>query len=249
MSKWEDQIKAALDSGTQSAADKKDSIWDNIEKQIKEGNMRQKRRHLGKIIAAVVAVGLVVTAFTPMGQAAIGSIADLFAPEKNIKLDMEGMQESTDQQLHVGTQQGEDGVTYVLYVDEDRYQFVASESGDKIVPKDFPSNLPEVSMQITQDAGTAPEAIAASLKESLGSKYKTVIDAEATDKPIAAIRLKAQTGYEGEDAVVDYYLIDNTQGGTFIITLKYFVEAEEGHGARFEQMLSEFSIVSSKQAQ
>jgi len=134
-------------------------------------------------------------------------------------------------------------------VDEERYDFVALESGDKIVPKDFPSDLPEVSMQISQDTDAAPEAVVARLKEDLGSKYKIVKDIETVEKPLAAIRLKALTGYEGDDAVVEYYLVDNTQGGTFIITLKYFVEAEEGHGARFEQMLGEFSIVSNKQAQ
>ena len=249
MNNWVEQIKAVLNAGTQSAADKKNDLWNSIEKQIKEGNMKKKRGHIGKVIAAVVAVGLVVTAFTPMGQAAIGSIADLFAPERSITLDMEGMQENTEQQLHVGTQQDEDGVTYVLYVDEERYDFVASEAGDKIVPKDFPSNLPEVSMQVMQDANAAPEAVAAQLREGLGSQYKIVKDTEAIEKPLDAIRVKALTGYEGDDAVVEYYLVDNTQGGTFIITLKYFVEAEEGHGARFEQMLGEFSIVSAKQAQ
>jgi RNA polymerase sigma factor (sigma-70 family) len=42
--------------------------------------------------------------------------------------------------------------------------------------------------------------------------------------------------------VVKYYLIDNGQGGTFVIEQHYFVEASEGHGARFDNMLKQFQV-------
>jgi len=252
MNRFDDDLKAAIKAGTQKAAEKKKDIWNNIEKQLKEGNMSRKKSHAGKIIAAVIAAGLVITGFTPLGQAAINSIAQLFEPQRAIDVVIEGDTEQTDQQLHVGTMEPDildDSVTYVLYVDEERYEFVSSETGDRIVPKGYPSDLPEVYMQIVQNTELTPQDAAAKIKAELVTSYIEVRDIEQITAPVDAIRLIAINGYEWNDDIVVYYFIDNTQGGTFIITAKYFVEAEEGHGARFEQMLADFEIVSVKQAQ
>lgn len=245
MKKHDEKIKAALDAGTQGAAQKQQQVWNNIEHKLEEVNMSRKRGHAGRWIAAAVVVGLTITAFTPLGQAAIASIADLFAPQKPIDVIVEGEKEDTDQQLIVGPQEpGESAVTYVLYLDEERYEVV----GDKIVPRDFPDELPEVSMTISQSAQT-PDELAAQIKAQLDADYSVTYDAQSVTQPIAAIHLRALSGYEWDDEMIEYYLVDNTQGGTFVITFKYFIEAEEGHGARFMQMLTEFHIVSADQVQ
>jgi len=250
MNKFDEDLQAAIKEGTRSAADKKHDVWNKIEQQYRKDHMRMKRFLAGKMIAAAVAVAIVITGFTPLGQAAIGSIAELFEPQKNIPVEVEGMEEQTEQQLHVGTLDTvKDGVTYVLYIDEERYEFIASQDGDRIIPKDYPSNYPEVYMQIVQNAELSPEDAAAQVKAELEKTYAEVRECEQITKPVSAIRLVAIEGYEWNDSVVSTYFIDNTQGGTFIITAKYFVEAEEGHGARFEQMLADFEIVSAKQAE
>lgn len=243
MNNYDDKVKQAINTGTQGAADKKEEVRLKIAEQLKEENMK-KRGHAGKIAAAVVAAGLIVTAFTPLGQAAISSISDLFAPQKNIEVVIEGDPEQTDQQLHVGTQEpGDSAVTYVMYIDDTRYEVVRSESGDIITPRDYPDNMPAVYMHIAQDAETTPQALAEKINAELKDGYAIVNDAAQVTEPLSAIRLWAAEGYDSDDEFVEYYLVDNTQGGTFVIKLMYFVEAQEGHGARFAQMLKEFTVI------
>ncbi|MED4970575.1 RNA polymerase sigma factor [Parageobacillus toebii] len=51
-----------------------------------------------------------------------------------------------------------------------------------------------------------------------------------------------ESGRQWNDEVAKYYLVDNGQGGTFVIEQHYFVEASEGHGARFDNMLKQFQV-------
>ena len=46
-----------------------------------------------------------------------------------------------------------------------------------------------------------------------------------------------------DDAVMKVYVLDNTAGGVFVVKMRYFTEAEEGHGARLEAMLNGFEII------
>ena len=41
----------------------------------------------------------------------------------------------------------------------------------------------------------------------------------------------------------ELWFVDDGQGGTFTITSRYFLEAEEGPGARFRDMVSSFRVV------
>ena len=50
-------------------------------------------------------------------------------------------------------------------------------------------------------------------------------------------------GQKWDDEVVHAYVISNGKEGSFVITERYFLEAAEGHGARFYAMLQEFQIL------
>ena len=52
---------------------------------------------------------------------------------------------------------------------------------------------------------------------------------------------------EFSDVYENIYIVDNQAGGSFLIECKLFVEAEEGHGARFGNMLETFEVVKSSQ--
>jgi hypothetical protein len=91
------------------------------------------------------------------------------------------------------------------------------------------------------------------LLEELKETYDTVYDIESVDSPVKGLKLMAHDGRmdaenkedmpQGHSPIVKIYLVDNTDGGTFVITLKYFIEAEEGHGSRMDAMLREFTVV------
>ena len=260
MKDTEKDIILAIKQGTEGAARQKDKVWNDMQKGLEAAKMKEKRtknrRNIWKALAAVLLVGAVFLAATPSGRAAVGSLMDLFEPERNIDYQIEGQDENGDYQLHTGSQTatpapgetaapspGGDAVSYVIYVDESRYYVEAVDGTDRIVPLDFPEDLPETYMAISQDTGRTPAEVAEALHVQLEGSYEYVVEPEDVTYPLDAVHVRARTGNEWNSEVVSYYLIDNTVGGTFIIEEHYFLEAEEGHGARFSTMLKEFEIV------
>jgi len=62
-------------------------------------------------------------------------------------------------------------------------------------------------------------------------------------EPINSIFIYAGGATKWNDPVSKYYFVDNTKGGTFVIKQQLFLEAAEGHGVRFDNMVKEFKIV------
>jgi len=262
MNKLDNDLQKAILENTQPAANNKDATWQDILKKTEGMKMtRQNRPRIAGLIAACLVLMLVIgSLFTPTGKAAVARIIDLFESEKSIVTEIEGEAETADQQLQIGTtpspeidtSQQQALMAYIMYVDESMYSFESANGTDIIKPLNFPETLPEVSMEITQVAGVPKENLAADIKEELINEYETVYEPYSVTEPFEAICINAHDGDlngtketmpQWDSKVVKYYLIDNTLGGTFVIKMKYFIEAEEGHGARFEAMLKEFIII------
>lgn len=268
MNDFKKDINRAYEKGTQNAADKKDDVWAGISRSLEEQKMsrkKYKKNKIGLIIAAAAVLLVVLTAFTPAGQAAVSKIIDLFAPEKEVKTELEGTTEEHEYQLHTPeitpAEQAEEtsgetkqAMTYAMYIDGSRYSAETVEGVDWIKPMDYPEDYPEVSMSIYQEKDKSPSEIAAELQNVITAEYDTVYEPEEVESPVPSIHISAHDGLlEGDiekkdmpqwDAkVIDIYLADNTQGGTFVITLKYFMEATEGHGERLTGMLKEFTVI------
>ncbi len=141
-----------------------------------------------------------------------------------------------------------EGPGYVIYVDESMYKLVKQDGKDRIVPKIDPgNNLPEVYMEIQRVADKSPQEIATQLETELRSSFENVDNYGVVKEPIESISLHARAGLKPDSTIVNYYLVDDNQGGTFVIKQQYFLEAAEGHGARFYHMLKEFKIVASQE--
>lgn len=209
-----------------------------------ERKMPRKKSALGKIISiGTVAAVLLITLSTQTqpGQAALEKIRQYFEPEKKIVDQIEGMDEIIDGKLQ------DSEIGYVLYYDQERYKIVKEDSIDRIEPIENFENIPEVYMEISQDKDRTPEEVTAELKKTLKTDFDNVNDAQNVSEPVVGINIHAiNGGTNWDDEVVNYYLVDNTKGGTFIIKQKYFLEASEGHGARFYNMLKGFVIVPAK---
>ncbi len=279
MNDFEKDIKRAYKQGTQNAADKKGDVWDAISRELEENKMSKNNRRtnkIGLIAVAAAAIIIVLAALTPAGQAAVSKILDMFAPEKEVAVTLEGMTEENEYQLHTpsysptdtpeatpentkqaasedeSTSEAAHGVTYAIYIDESRYMSETVDGVDIIKPIDYSEDLPEVSMSIYQDKERTPEQIKAEIKSAVEEDYDTVMDFEQIDSPLQSWHILALDGDLNGDKedmpqwdsdVTDIYLVDNTQGGTFVITLKYFMEATEGHGARLQGMLQDMTII------
>jgi hypothetical protein len=244
------RIKDAILRGTDEAAELKNMIWNNIQKELSldEGKVRSlkrsdRRKKSGlkgfiKYGSIAAAVAVIIGTNTQYGQAAVSKIKELFAPNKVVKQEIEGMPSEDNMALK------ESSMKYIIYIDEEMYTMENLEGKDKIVPKNKAANYPEVFMEIQQVKDKKPEVVASEVEKELKVKFKTVKNEGTVKDPINSILLRANSGTNSKDTVVQYYLVDNTKGGTFVIKQQYFMEAAEGHGARFYHMLKEFKVVS-----
>lgn len=243
--RFDKRIAEALHKMTDRAAyEMQDENWQRIRKGIEEmeqssgsGRRSHWNRKVGIGVSAAVLV-LVLSISTRTGQAALEKIRQYFEPEKIVEYEVEGSREDVDSRL----QQGEIG--YVVYYDQDRYKVVEDGKTDRIVIRDPAEGMPEVYMEISQDADKLPEELAVKLEAELRKDFSRVEAPINVSEPLEAVFIHAiNGGTKADDPIVDYYLISNKKGGTFIIKMKYFLEAAEGHGSRFRSMLRDFTIL------
>jgi hypothetical protein len=243
------KLKEALLQGTDEAVELKDMVWNNIERELnldrsKKKNMtrssRRKKNNISSFVrygSIAAAVAIVIGMNTQYGQAAVGKIKEIFVPNKVVKQELEGTTSENKVTLK------ESSMKYVIYIDEELYTMQSSEGKDKIVTKNKYENFPEVFMEIQQIKDKKPGVVASELQKELKGKFKKVDEAKVVKEPVNSTFIYANNGSKWNDTVVKYYLVDNTKGGTFIIKEQLFLEASEGHGARFDNMVKEFKVV------
>lgn len=242
---FDNKISEVLHERTHKAASLKDSTFIKIKNKINkiekgENKVIMKRKsRLPKIasitfIVSIILITLIST--TEQGQAAIGKIKEFFSPQKTVEQQLEGNEEETEMIL-------QENMDYIIYIDESLYKMESQENIDTIVPINSVDTVPEVSMSVEQIKDTTPEQLEITLINDLTSQFNIVENKGKVDSPVPAILLYAREGDDWNSVIVKYYLIDNTKGGTFLITQKYFLEASEGHGVRLDNMLKEFKII------
>lgn len=238
--RFEEKITEALLHGTEEAKGHNDAIWNNIEMEVEK--MSRKKTLTPRLFkfaasAAILALVMVFAAATQPGKAAFAKVKEIFVPKKVVVQEVEGQKEKKE----VNLQESSKG--YVIYFDEQMYTMTRTGTKDRIDPKQKDKNLPDIYMEIEQIKDKNVQTMTSELQGQLKAKYSNVRNIGAVTTPIKGNVLVAQSGNKWNDTVIKYYIIDNTKGGTFIIKQQYFVEASEGHGARFDNMLKEFKIV------
>jgi hypothetical protein len=169
-------------------------------------------------------------------------IEERFEAEKEVVIQIEGTEEKVKMWLNKGQNEA-----YVIYIDEERYKMAAGKGGepDVIATKEpLPENFPEVRMTIEQVPDTAPDILADEVEAELKAEFPDLREIEEVAEPVEGYQLHgiANGGQQWDDPVVHAYVISNGRSGSFVITERYFLEAAEGHGARFYAMLEEFYI-------
>ncbi|SDO20092.1 hypothetical protein SAMN05518871_11217 [Psychrobacillus sp. OK028] len=245
MNHLDDRVrKEILDSTEDTPSTLKDDIWNHIDQELFQTKGRRKKRVKKKskvipiVIAAAAGLMILFSSQTETGSAFIKQIKDLFVPEKEIIQSIEGNEEETN----VNLQEGKDS-EYIIYIDEERYKLVNGKDSDIITTKEpLEERYPKVSMEIKQFKDITPEEMVSTLETELAAEY-TKITTETVTEPVNGYKLHGISGSEWDSPVTNVYVVDNLNGGSFVITEKYFLEAAEGHGARFYAMLQEFEII------
>lgn len=246
MNNLDDKIKKALESNIEITEKDTKDVWNKIEMELylneKKGEIKKvksKKKNFIHFVAAAAAIAILfIGTQTEVGHAIVSQIKEFFAPEKEITQEIEGNKEKTDVHLHQPAESN-----YIIYVDEERYEFIEGEDSDKIVMKDKPNNIPEVYMEIQQLIDKSPEVIIKDIELQIKKEYEIVHEPEIVSEPVNGWTIRALSGQEWNSPMVKIYVISNEDQGSFIITQRYFLEAAEGHGVRFDEMVKEFKIL------
>jgi hypothetical protein len=245
----EKHIKRAFKAQHEDISAMKEEVWVNIESIMTQKRsdtyMPVKRRSskfkiFGSVAAAVIAVSFT---FSTPGQAMMGSLKDLFAPNKTVVQTIEGTPEKSKVSVTVNESVTPSKASYAIYADENKYSINQHNGTDRIVPLVDMKGLPEVYMEISQVEKKSPEQLFQEQKTALTSKYPLVSAIGPVSNPVHGFLIQAQSGEKSDSIFERYYFVDNAMGGSFVIKQKLFVEAAEGHGSRFDEMLKEFQVI------
>lgn len=244
MSNLDKRIKEELHKrATEESYGLKGEIWNELEKELFTEEKGEVRKMKGRTIALLVAIAaglfIIFSLQTNTGSALIKGIKDMFAPEKEIIQGIEGQDEETEVHLN----EGKDS-EYIIYVDETRYKMIQSEDADIITTLEpLPEKYPEVTLEIKQFANETPEELVKKVEADLKKDFPELREIENVTEPVEGFLLHGAAGSEWDSKIVHTFVISNGKEGSFVISGNYFLEAAEGHGARFHYMLESFEIV------
>lgn len=236
MNNLDDSIKKAFKNNIEINNKDKEEVWNNINKRL----YYRKKKNYKPLIGIVATIFIILMGLqTEIGYGIINQIKETFTPKKEITEEIEGNKEKTEVQLKQSKKSN-----YIIYIDEERYKFIEGKDSDKIVMKEeFNDDLPEISMEIKQLISKSPEDLINKLEAEIKAEYEIFYEVEKITTPIKGWRLKGLKGQEWNSEVIKIYIISNGNNGSFLIIQRYFLEAEEGHGVRFDEMLKTFQII------
>lgn len=205
-------------------------------------------------MAAVITLVLAGLLFlqTPLGATAVefiktqvSNLIESLFPARNIIVLPEG---SPEMILHEaqGRDPAENTQGFVIYVDTNSYVMTEEAGVYYIRPLSMGADLPVVEIEIREVTDRDFESYAEEIRDQMANSWNIPHDLHWTDKPIC-YTFSLSGGTAWDSPCENHYFIDNGKEGTFHIISKYFLEAAEGHGARFTAMIQTFSIVTAEQ--
>ncbi len=156
--------------------------------------------------------------------------------EKEIEkmtIQLEGM----DEDINVKSRKSDLG--YQLYYDIDRFVFTNDDGRDNYMAENVnPEIIPYVYVSISRIKGTDAKEYLNQLEDSLKEENKDVKINEPIDlsDQVRAEHIYVRAGLEWNSAIRNFYIIDLADD-ILLIETQFFVEAEEGYGARIHYML------------
>lgn len=151
--------------------------------------------------------------------------------------------------LSYAPQSQEKAVDFLIYVNEEQFS-IYEENGLYSIRSNhpLPDNFPELGLDILHLPGMEPGAARAEAEEALKGRYKEVTSEELYAALPGSLYLRASAGTDWGSEQAELWFVSDGQGGSFTLTARYFLEAEEGMGGRFRDMVSSFRAVSLNEA-
>ncbi len=154
---FEGKIKEGLRSEYKMNDIQKEKLWKKIESTLEFVPLKKKRPWKGVVsaVAACAIFGFGLT--TDPGLALMDNVKQMFVPEKDVTLTIEGMEE--DGKVALQESKTSD---YVIYIDEERYKMVKEDGESIITTKEpLPAKYPELFMKITHKNTSVDDTVSA----------------------------------------------------------------------------------------
>lgn len=200
----------------------------------------------GAAIAAGVLVMLTAVGLTPVGRAAAAELRqqaaafiEMLFPPKEVPAMPEGQGETAVYQPR-GEEAAKAEPGFVLWVDEERYQVTETEETFRVWPLNWDGTLRDCDLTVRHLPEMSPEAAVEEVRVALAADYAETGEPAET---AAGLLVTASDGTAWNDRQAEVHIRSDGKSGSFTITIRYFTEAAEGHGARFRAMLETFAVV------
>ena len=240
---------------------KADQIMDALGK-VKEdyimesapGKKKNKQSHF-RWIAAAIALVMILTFFqTAPGVAAleivkeaVTSFIETLFPPKDIPVNVEGETEIKHQEA--GGQEPEmqeDGTVaapgFAIYYDTERYTMEEENGVTYIRFVTDDDDLPPCEVEIKHLGNSAPADATEAARKEMAESWEHVSEVGTLETPVGWI-FDFAAGMNWDSPCGAVYFLSDGRDGCFQITARYFIEAAEGHGARFGQMIQTFQVI------
>ena len=218
------------------------------------GRKQNKKPHHRWIAAAVALVAIFLFFQTAPGASALeivkegmASFIETLFPPKDIPVNVEGETEVIHQQA--GGQEPEvqeDGVVtapgFAIYYDTERYTMEEENGVTYIRFVTDDDDLPPCEVEIKHLADWMPADAAEAARKEMAESWEHVSEVSSLETPVGLI-FDFAAGMNWDSPCGAVYFLSDGRDGCFQITARYFIEAAEGHGARFGQMIQTFQVI------
>lgn len=178
--------------------------------------------------------------------AEIEKLNETYPEQQDVPLEIEG---TTEQIPMVRVVPG--NLAYLFYADEERYElsFDVTENDETptfVTARDqLLDRYPSVEMKIETFSQKQPTQVVSEQTALLEEKFLGAeIEATQVSEPFAAYKLHAREGDEPSSEVITIYVLEEQhEEDTIVVTQSVFLEAQEGHGARFHAMLATLEVL------
>lgn len=207
-------------------------------------------------IAAVLAILIMALAFfqtapsaaaIEMVKDAVTSFIEMLFPPKDIPINVEGTTENIYHEAGgLAPEVQEDGTVqtpgFAIYYDTERY-VMSEEDGVTYIRSIAENDLPPCEVEIKHIPNTVPADAAAETNRQMVEQWENVSEITALEDRDGFFFWVSE-GSNWDSACEDVYFLSDGETGSFQITARYFMEATEGHGVRFSQMVKTFEVIS-----
>ena len=134
---------------------------------------------------------------------------------------------------------------FLIYVNEELFSIREEDGLYSIRSKSsLPDDFPKCCLDIPHLSGTSRADAKAAAEKALTEQYSDITSEEPAAALPGSLYLRAGEGTDWDSEQAELWFVGDGQGGTFVLTARYFLEAEEGMGMGFRDMVSSFRVVS-----